>query len=166
MLNMPIVGVEQPCFIQVDQSLRLRRFDGIFDFALPWYRDEETVYLVDGNKEIYNLQKLRKMYRYLDQRGELYFIELLQDGKFVPIGDVTFWREDMPIVIASPYRNRGIGKKVVSTLVSRAADLGYNCIYVNTIYDYNIGSRRCFEAVGFVPFEKTNNGHRYKLTLK
>lgn len=69
---MPIDGVEQPQFIQIETSLRLRRFDGTFAFALPWYRDEETVYPVDGSKELYNLQKLRKMYRYRDSKGELY----------------------------------------------------------------------------------------------
>lgn len=163
---MPIAGVEQPQIIQIDDALRLSRFDGDYAFALPWYRNEETVYLVDGNREIYDLRKLRNMYRYLQKRGELYFIQLLQDGKYVAIGDVTFWRDDMPIVIDTPYRNRGIGKKVVAALVRRAVELGYDCIYVNDIYDYNIGSQKCFVSAGFVPVEKTNNGRRYKLTLR
>lgn len=52
------------------------------------------------------------MYRYLDAHGELYFIEILDKGRFTPIGDVTFWQEDMPIIIGdSRYRGRGIGKK-------------------------------------------------------
>ncbi len=72
----------------------------------------------------------------------------------------------MPIVIASPYLKRGIGTKVVSALVRRAAELGYESIYVNDIYDYNVGSQRCFEDVDFVPVEKTTNGRRYKLTLR
>lgn len=49
----------------------------------------------------YTLEKVHVMYRYLQARGELYIIE----GKdtplsdFRPIGDVTFWQDDLPIVI-------------------------------------------------------------------
>lgn len=39
------------------------------------------------------------MYSYLDAHGELYFIEWKENGVWVPIGDVTFWQEDLPIVI-------------------------------------------------------------------
>lgn len=45
---MPIPGIPQPQYITVDNEIRLRRFDGCFDFAFDWYQDEETVYLVDG----------------------------------------------------------------------------------------------------------------------
>lgn len=55
---------------------------------------------------------------------------------------------------------------MVAALVRRAVDLGYDSIYVNTVYDYNVGSQKCFETVGFVPIEKTDNGHRYKLALR
>ena len=44
---MPIPGIVQPDLLEIEQGLRLRRFDGRFSFALPWYRDEETVLLVD-----------------------------------------------------------------------------------------------------------------------
>ena len=47
---MPIQGIEQPAVIQIDPGLRLRKYDGKDDFALAWYQDEETVYLVDGNE--------------------------------------------------------------------------------------------------------------------
>ena len=45
---MAMPGVEQPAYIQINETLRLRRYDGTADFALPWYQDEATVYLVDG----------------------------------------------------------------------------------------------------------------------
>ena len=55
------------------------------------------------------------MYSYLDAHGELYFVEWKENGVWVPIGDVTFWQEDLTIVIgAKEYRCRGIGKDVVS----------------------------------------------------
>ena len=92
-----IQGVEQPEIIQIDNTLRLRKYDGVHDFALEWYLDEETVYLVDGKRDPYTIERLGGMYRYLNNAGELYFIEVFENGTYKPIGDVTFWQEDMPI---------------------------------------------------------------------
>lgn len=56
-----IEGIEQPDIIQINPSLRLRKFDGDFDFAIEWYQDTETIKLVDGesakvyDKEIPNV---------------------------------------------------------------------------------------------------------------
>ena len=50
---MPIEKIEQPRIIEIDDTLRLRRYDGKFDFAFEWYQDTETVYLLDGVKEPY-----------------------------------------------------------------------------------------------------------------
>lgn len=163
---MSIVGIEQPEFIKVDDDIRLRKFDGIFDFALKWYQDIDTVFLVDGVKEAYSESKIKKMYEYLNNHGELYFIEILKENNFLPIGDVTFWQDDMPIVIGDKnYRGKKIGEKVVHALVQRGIQLGYATLKVNEIYDYNIGSRKCFEKNGFTSYEKTENGNRYILIL-
>ena len=106
------------------------------------------------------------MYRYLNNAGELYFIEALENGTYKPIGDVTFWQEDMPIVIGDRnYRGRKIGRRVVSALVQRGIALGYDYLEVGEIYDWNESSRRCFESVGFQAYEKTDKGAKYKLTL-
>ena len=35
-----IQGIEQPEIIQIDNTLRLRKYDGVHDFALEWYQDE------------------------------------------------------------------------------------------------------------------------------
>ena len=163
---MPIVGIEQPMFIKVDEDIRLRKYDGIFDFASIWYQDIDTVYLVDGIKEGYSENKIKNMYEYLNNHGELYFIEILKENNFFPIGDVTFWQEDMPIVIGDKnYRGKKIGKKVVHALIQRGIRLGYTTLKVKEIYDYNIGSRKCFEKNGFIAYEKTENGHRFKIDL-
>lgn len=152
--------------IQIEETLRLRRFDGIYDFALAWYQDVETVYLVDGTKTPYSDETLTNMYNYLNGKGELYFIEVLENGEWLPIGDVTFWQEDMPIVIGERrYRGKGIGKKVISALVERGRAMGYDKLFVGEIYDYNIGSQKCFESVGFVRDAKTAKGARYVLVL-
>ena len=117
---MPIQGLEQPEIIAIEPTLRLRKFDGRYDFALKWYQDEDMVYMVDGVRRAYDMDRLTRMYTYLNQAGELYFIEVLESGSFRPIGDVTFWQDDMPIVIGEPhYRGKGIGRKVLSALVRR-----------------------------------------------
>ena len=163
---MAIQGIEQPAVIQIDESLRLRKYDGLHDFALEWYLDEETVYLVDGKRDPYSMERLGGMYRYLNNAGELYFIEVFENGTYKPIGDVTFWQEDMPIVIGDRnYRGRKIGRRVVSALVKRGVALGYDHLGVGEIYDWNEGSRRCFESIGFQAYEKTDKGAKYKLTL-
>ena len=112
---MPIAGISQPEIIAVDDTLRLRRFDGKYEFALGWYQDAETVRLVDGQAKPYDMQRLGQMYRYLDAHGELYFIEVFRHGAFVPVGDVTFWQYDCPIVIGEPQlRGCGIGRRILA----------------------------------------------------
>ena len=164
---MPIPDIAQPKLIPISDDLRLRRFDGDYDVALPWYQDRETVWLVDGKEDPYTPARIKRMYDYLDEHGELYWIEWRTADDFVPIGDVTFWQNDMPIVIGEQaFRGKGVGRRVVTALCRRARALGYERIYVDEIYDFNIGSRRCFESVGFVPYEKTERGARYVLKLE
>lgn len=163
---MAIEGVEQPACIQIEDHLRLRRYDGTADFALPWYQDVELVYLVDGVKKAYDRATLYGMYGYLDQHGELYFIEALENGVWVTIGDVTFSPEDMPIVIGEPvYRGRGMGQRIIRALMDRGRALGFDTLGVREIYDWNAASIRCFTACGFAPVERTEKGWRYEAKL-
>ena len=72
----------------------------------------------------------------------------------------------MPIVIGDPaYRGKGIGRKVISALIEHGKSLGYDHLAVGEIYDWNVGSRRCFESVGFVAYEKSEKGSSYRLSL-
>ena len=106
------------------------------------------------------------MYRYLNETGELYFIEVCENGAYKPVGDVTFWQEDMPIVIGEPaFRVRGIGRKVIAAMIQRGRTLGYDYLEVGEIYEWNIGSRRSFESAGFVACEKSEKGSLYRLAL-
>ena len=167
---MPIPGIQQPEVLHVPCQdhikLRLRKYDGHFDFAWPWYQDPETVRLVDGKIEPYSMERIEKMYTYLNEHGELYFIEIFRNDLWTPVGDVTFWQEDMPIVIGDPLlRGMGLGTKVVCSLVRRGIRLGYKELFVDEIYDYNTGSRKCFEKAGFRPYEKTEKGWRYVLHM-
>ncbi len=165
---MPIYGITQPEIIAVDDMLRLRKIDTDSDcsFALDWYQDEETLMLVDGVKVPYDLDKLYRMYRVLEGMGELYWIEAKIDGEFTPIGDVTFCKEDLPIVIGpKAQRNKGIGRKVIAALAGRGRELGYPYLDVQEIYRYNLGSQRMFESVGFEKHEETEHGISYRLEL-
>lgn len=163
---MPIQGIEQPELIQVDETLRLRKYDGKDSFALAWYQDEETLMLVDGLYQPYDMARLKKMYTYLNEHGELYFIERKEGETYLPIGDVTFWQEDMPIVIGEKdLRGQKIGRRVVGALIERARELGFPKLEVDMIYHYNIGSQRMFESMGFQPYEENEKGKRYRLVL-
>lgn len=164
---MPIINIKQPEVIQIDDILRLRKFDNNYEFALKWYQHKETVKLVDGVESTYDYDQLSRMYHYLNDKGELYFIEIYESGKYITIGDVTFWNEDMPIVIGDcRYRHKGIGKKVVEALIKRGRELGYNELFVREIYDFNLGSINLFKNLGFKAYKDTEKGKSYRLELK
>lgn len=163
---MPIPGIKQPELIAVSDTLRLRKYDGVFAFALDWYLDPGLVYLVDGVRQPYTMEKLQRMYTYLHQQGELYWIEVFSNDHWRPVGDVTFWQQDMPIVIGDPAcRGKGIGRRVVAILIQRGRTLGYDKLYVDQIYHYNAASRKCFGSQGFVPYQETEKGTSYVLDL-
>lgn len=153
--------------IQITDTLRLRPYDGKCKFALEWYQDRELLDLVDGKEsKPYDMERLIKMYKYLSDRGELYFIEVKQGNDFVPIGDVTLSMEDLPIVIGERgYRGEGIGSKVIEALKLRASALGYKQLSVREIYDYNIASQKLFEKQGFDTVKKTDKGYSYRCIL-
>ena len=164
---MPIPNVPQPDYITVDNRIRLRKFDDHYDFALAWYQDEDTNFMVDGRRGAYDFDQLSRRYHYLEKKGEVYFIEILEDDVYHPIGDVTFWQEDMPIVIGDPnYRSLGIGKKVISTLIERGKSLGYSHLEVGEIYNWNLHSQKCFECLGFRVWKRTEKGASYRLELE
>ena len=164
---MPIPGIQQPDILTIDTTLRLKKVGNRFDFALPWYQDPETLMLVDGKTDPYDMPHLAEMYRYLEQHGELYWIELrTPDGTLEPVGDVTLWPEDLPIVIGrKDLRGQGIGRRTVAALMERARCLGWRELYVNEIYSFNTASRALFEGLGFVPCARTPRGARYRCPL-
>ena len=163
---MPIAGIDQPHMIPIGDDLRLRKYDGIHDFAYSWYQDPDTLWMVSADRTPYPEEQTDRMYAYLNDHGELYFIEIIQNGVFIPVGDVAFWNDDMPIVIGLPeYRGKGIGKRVVQALIDRGRSLGFSKISGGEIYDWNTPSRTLFTSLGFVPCEKTEHGFRYELDL-
>lgn len=152
--------------IEIEENLRLDRRRPTDKEAIMWYQDEDLVYLVDGVREAYSLEKLRRMYAYLDRVGELYTIEVGENGIWKAIGDVTFSPDDLPIVIGdSSYRGQGIGKKVIQALIREARKRGYPALHVREIYKENDASQKCFMACGFQRGAVTANGYAYDLEL-
>ncbi|MBZ2134350.1 GNAT family N-acetyltransferase [Streptococcus gordonii] len=163
---MPMVNLAQPDVILINSNLRLRAYDGHYQVAFSWYQDPELVYFVDGKKGSYSLEKIKRMYEVLNQRGELYFIEVKQDDSWLPIGDVTFSENDLPIVIGvETYRSIGIGREVIAALIERARSLSYSQLRVQDIYGFNLSSKKLFTSFGFYPYEETDLGYRYVLDL-
>ena len=151
--------------IIIDDTLRLRPYDGRHDFALPWYQEAGTLWGVDHRTEPYDAELLRRMYTFLDQKGALYFIELKQSDTYIPVGDVTLCRNDLPIVIAPGYQQRGIGGRVLRGLIAYARKLGWDHLAVEEIYQDNIGSQRLFLGAGFQKVKDTAQGAGYRLEL-
>lgn len=165
---MPIEGIKQPNYIDINSEFRLKSYDGKYDFAYDWYQDIDSLELIDGKGKAvpYTYERLKEMYEYSNNHGELYFIEKKIDNLYVPVGDVTFSEDDMPIVISKKYRKQGIGNEVIQCLIDRAKQLGYKRIHVKEIYNFNIGSQKLFEGNGFSKEDITENGASYYLNLK
>ena len=82
------------------------------------------------------------------------------------LGDVTLSQDNFPIVIGnSAYQHRGLGKKILSTLIELARVKGWKELRVKEIYTYNHASRRCFKSLGFVENGATEKGMSFILKL-
>lgn len=163
---MVLKNIEQPNYLKVDDNIRLRKFDNKFYFALDWYKDLDIVWLVDGDTKPYDMELLEKMYNYWSNVGECYFIEILENDKYIPIGDVILCENDLPIVIGNKnYQRKGIGKKVIKTLINRARELNFKEIIIEEIYTWNVASQNMFLKLGFKKYKKQKQGYSYKLIL-
>ncbi len=91
-----------------------------------------------------------RMYEYLASAGELYLIEVREDGIWRAVGDVTLAQDTLPIVIGErAFRGRGIGGRVLDLLIGRARELGWGHLEAKHIFTYNEASRRLFTGRGF-----------------
>lgn len=166
-------GHSEPALIQVTPEVRLQPVDqqqtpgDRLQTFLPCYQDRETLRMVDGpGAEPYDLDKLKAMFQYMSEHGELYLIERLIAGRgWILIGDACLQSAAAPVVLSPEHRGHGIGRAVIGALIERARALGWQSVEVSEIYDYNVPSRRMFESLGFVVVGATELGHRYRLAL-
>lgn len=159
----------QPQIINIDNEVRLRSYDGNYQQAIPWYQDEVVYYNSEGitdTSKIPDESYVKRMYEYLKNNGELYFIEILENGEYLPIGDVTLKEQNPPIAIGvAKYRGMGIGTKVMNAIIKRAKEIGITKFYGTTIYDYNIASQRMHESLGYKCVEINGKDRIYELEL-
>ena len=125
--------------------------------ALAWYLDPEVCKQVDNRDEVYDMKLLKSMYRYLNERGELYYIKyknrLCGDVCLHPDGEIN-------IVVAKGFQNKHIGRRVIGEIVRLAREKDIPELYAE-IYSFNTQSQRMFESVGF---RRSDDG-KYRLSL-
>lgn len=163
---MPLQNIKQPKVIQINDTLRLRRIDeNEAEIALPWYQNQQILYFSEGLTEgSYDVALVQRMYKYLAGIGELYFIEILNNQNWLPIGDVTLSEENMPIVLGNErFWGRGLGKQVIEKLLERAQTVGLERIFIPTIYKYNERSRNLFTSFGFMKVAETETDESFEL---
>lgn len=57
------------------------------------------------------------------------------------------------------FRHKGFAQRVIRALVLRGKSLGYDSLYLNEVYEYNIASQKCFVVIsvsGDLKIEKPN----------
>jgi RimJ/RimL family protein N-acetyltransferase len=90
------------------------------------------------------------MFEYLSNSGECYIIEVLDNGIWEPIGDVTLSEKDIPIVIGKKdFWGKGLATKILKYLLKHATKLGYVKIGPIEVYKSNRRSLGLYQNVGF-----------------
>lgn len=165
---MPLNDVIQPEVIYINESLRLTKpSKEKWKVASEWYANKNVMYYSEGiTDRYYELDDIVRMYTYLSKVGELYFIEIVENKKWIAIGDVTLSEVNLPIVIADEkYWGLGLGKQIISILLKRAKLIGIRKITIPEIYHYNNRSRNLFTSLGFVKYSENDKSASYELLL-
>lgn len=162
--------MNQPNEIIIKDNLRLRKYDGNYEMFLAPYRDPYIYQNSEGifdENEAPDIEYVRRMCEYLSKAGEFYYIEILENGIYISIGDVTIKAEHPPITIwYERYRGMGIGTLVMKTVISRLKKLGFDKIYGTAIYKFNVISQRMHESLGFERIGETDDEILYELNIK
>ena len=141
----------------VDPEITLVKYYPNYQTALQWYQDPRLCKQVDNRDTVYDLPLLKRMYKYLNQRGDLFYIKYR--GRLC--GDVCLQHSgEVNIVIAGPYQNRHIGRRVLGEIIRLGREKQLLHLLAE-IYSFNTQSRRMFEAAGFQQADK----ERFELVL-
>lgn len=143
--------------VEITNNLYLAKYFPAYKISLAWYKDKETVKMVDNSEIPYDLDKLKLMYDYLDKNGDLYYI--IFENKL--IGDCAIFDDNVvAIVISKEYRGKGIGHRVLEALIKIGKEK--NLPYLKAeIYDFNEVSKKLFLQNGF----KSVGDNYYRLSL-
>lgn len=141
----------------VDGEIALVPYYPNYATALLWYQDLDVCRQVDNRDGAYDLALLKQMYKYLNRKGNLYYIKyrnrLCGDVCLHPDGEIN-------IVVAKPFQNRHIGRRVIGEIVRMAREMGIPQLHAE-IYSFNAQSQRMFERAGFRRVKE----ERYELNL-
>lgn len=141
----------------VDDEIMLVRYYPNYKTTLVWYQDLDLCKQVDNRDTAYDLELLKRMYSYLNKHGDLFYIKyknrLCGDVCLQPSGEVN-------IVIAKPFQNKHIGRRVVNEIIRLAREKDIDELQAE-IYTFNTQSQKMFQSVGFKKVED----ERYILTL-
>ncbi|MCD7784117.1 MAG: GNAT family N-acetyltransferase [Oscillospiraceae bacterium] len=166
---MPFPNIDQPETIEIEPGLRLKKFDWNIDKMLEGYHDPVVYQNSEGifdEDKIPDMGYIKSMCRFLDSAGELYFIQVLENGEYASVGDVTVKPDNPPIAIwEEKYQGVGIGFKVMQTVISRLSALGYKKITGSTVYKWNVASQKMHERLGFTRVRETNRDYIYKYII-
>ena len=129
----------------IDQEITLIPYYPCPDITLEWYQDPDVCKQVDNIDYVYTPELLNRMYTYLSEHGDCYYIQY--QGKLV--GDVTLRENaEISIVVCKEYQNLHIGRRCVIDMLKLAREKGLREVKAN-IYSFNTQSRKMFESVGF-----------------
>lgn len=166
---MSIKNIEQPIIIQIDDNLRLIKYSGNYEIALTGYQDP---YVYQNSEGIFDDTKkpdidyIKGMFEWLNNNGELYYIQIKEEQDYISIGDVTIKYVNPPITIwYEKYRGIGIGTKVMKTVIKRLKQLGYEKITGTTVYKWNKSSQQMHEKLGFIKIDENEDEYIYELIL-
>jgi len=166
---MALPGIVQPEFVEINEWLRLRKYDGQFERFLVGYQNPIVYQNSEGifdESKIPDLDYMERMCGYLSKVGELYYIEVREDHGFVSIGDVTIKDENPPIAIwLDDYRGKGIGTLVMQTVIRRLRELGFQKVKNSTVYRWNEASQKMHEKLGFYRVGAEDDEIQYELNL-
>ncbi len=141
----------------VDGEIQLIPYYPNVKAALPWYQDAELCRQVDNRDGVYDAALLKRMYRYLDRHGDLFYIKY----KNRLCGDVCLQAGgEVNIVVAKPFQNKHIGRRVMGEIIRMAREKGMTELHAE-IYGFNRQSQAMFRSVGFVQTDK----ERYTFAL-
>lgn len=141
----------------VDKEIKLIKYYPNYKTTLAWYQDLGLCKQVDNRDTAYDLDLLKAMYKYLNRKGDLFYIKyknrLCGDVCLQPDGEIN-------IVVAKPFQNNHIGRRVISEIIQLAKEKGIQELHA-VIYSFNGQSQRMFESVGFQRVDT----EKYKLVL-
>lgn len=132
--------------VQIDAELSLVPYYPCEETTLAWYQDKQLCKQVDCCEDLYDPEKLRRMYDYLNSHGELFYIQ----DRGILCGDVCLQASgELSIVVCREYQNRHIGRRVITAMLELAKQKGLTECFAE-VYSFNTQSQRMLETVGFV----------------